>query len=152
MTQKMLDAPVSSEKSKMRRVFFSEKYKRKLATRSVSMLLCPRRERAASTTYSTNTMYNPAANIQSIRTANIELSKLQTMISDALYSCDCYEMRNLEKEIVTLTKYLVEKAHDMMKDTCQTLHDIEESYGDKALIEQADTIGAYALALISDAM
>jgi len=97
-------------------------------------------------------MYDPAANIKSIRTANAEISKLQTMISDALYSCDCYEMENLEREVLTLTKYLVEKAHEMMKDTCMSLNDIEQSYGDPALIEQANTIGANALSLISDAI
>ena len=40
----------------MRSVFFSEKYKRKLVTRPAFVLLCPRRERAASTTYSTTAM------------------------------------------------------------------------------------------------
>ena len=113
--------------------------------------LSPPRE-SGSHHHSTTTMYNPAANIKSIRTANAEISKLQTMISDALYSCDCYEMENLEREVLTLTKYLVEKAHEMMKDTSKTLSDIEQSYGDPALIEQADTVGAYALAVISDAI
>jgi hypothetical protein len=115
------------------------------------VLLCPRRERAAlTTTTATTAMYTP--NIKSIRQVNAEIAKLQTAITNAIYIADCYEMENLEKEILIFTEYLVEKGISLLKDTSKSLADIDESYGDKALIEQADTVGACALAVISDAM
>jgi hypothetical protein len=52
-------AILSSAKQKMRRDFFLQKYKEKLATTPAFVLLCPCRERAALTTHSTTTMILP---------------------------------------------------------------------------------------------
>jgi hypothetical protein len=59
MTQKNLDTLLSSTKQKMRRNSFREKYKKELAITPAFVLLCPCRERAALTTYSTTTMILP---------------------------------------------------------------------------------------------